>query len=296
MRDNRRRSRARQQALTQGYPGEPSGRLAQPLTPLAACLRGRVGSQRRPLPRPPGAATAGREGGTMTPCWRQGLASRLPPCSCLPGPARRACGAWRAAAWAGGVVRCGGPCALRGVPCRWPGGCARAPRGLVPRTSPAPWWSWGALCSRRGRTWGAWARARAPGASGQRRGTRRAGGRPAARPRATRRRGQTRRCPATRGGRVASRGGGASARQGPGPARRLVRCGGGVGGRRGMPSRCLGSGRGLQRRRQASMRSSVAAARPCFQLRKVAGARVSHRIAQTLRVCLGYESRPVWPP
>jgi hypothetical protein len=62
MRDNRRRSRARQQALTQGYPGEPSGRLAQPLTPLAACLRGRVGSQRRPLPRqarPPLVARAG---------------------------------------------------------------------------------------------------------------------------------------------------------------------------------------------------------------------------------------------
>ena len=50
MSDNLRRSRALHQALQQGYPGEPSGRLAQQVMPLAACIRGLVGSKSRPLP------------------------------------------------------------------------------------------------------------------------------------------------------------------------------------------------------------------------------------------------------
>ncbi len=50
MRDNLRRSRAIHQALKQGYSGEPSGRLAQHLTTLAAFISGMVGSKSSPLP------------------------------------------------------------------------------------------------------------------------------------------------------------------------------------------------------------------------------------------------------
>jgi hypothetical protein len=50
MSDNLRRYRARRQALQQGYPGEPSGRLAQHLTSLAAFLSGMIGSKSSPLP------------------------------------------------------------------------------------------------------------------------------------------------------------------------------------------------------------------------------------------------------
>ena len=50
MRDNLRRYRAIHQALKQGYPGEPSGRLAQHLTTLAAFLSGMVGSKSSQLP------------------------------------------------------------------------------------------------------------------------------------------------------------------------------------------------------------------------------------------------------
>src|SRR6266571_8474212 len=50
MRDNLRRSHAIRQALKQGYPGEPSGRLAQHLTTLAAFMSGIVGSKSSQLP------------------------------------------------------------------------------------------------------------------------------------------------------------------------------------------------------------------------------------------------------
>ena len=50
MRDNLRRYRAIHQALKQGYPGEPSGRLAQHLTTLAAFISGIVGSKSSQLP------------------------------------------------------------------------------------------------------------------------------------------------------------------------------------------------------------------------------------------------------
>jgi hypothetical protein len=50
MSDNLRRYRAIREALTQGYPGEPSGRLAQHLTTLAAFISGIVGSKRSQLP------------------------------------------------------------------------------------------------------------------------------------------------------------------------------------------------------------------------------------------------------
>ena len=50
MRDNLRRSRAVHQAFKQWYPGEPSGRLAQHVTPLAAFISGMVGSKSRQLP------------------------------------------------------------------------------------------------------------------------------------------------------------------------------------------------------------------------------------------------------
>jgi len=50
MRDNLRRSRAIRQALKQGYPGEPSGRLAQHLTSLAAFMSGIIGSKSSQLP------------------------------------------------------------------------------------------------------------------------------------------------------------------------------------------------------------------------------------------------------
>ena len=50
MSDNLRRYRAIRQALTQWYPGEPSGRLAQHLTSLAAFMSGIVGSKSSQLP------------------------------------------------------------------------------------------------------------------------------------------------------------------------------------------------------------------------------------------------------
>ena len=50
MSDNLRRYRAIRAALTQGYPSEPSGRLAQHLTTLAALISGIVGSKSSQLP------------------------------------------------------------------------------------------------------------------------------------------------------------------------------------------------------------------------------------------------------
>jgi len=50
MSDNLRRYRAIRQALKQGYPGEPSGRLAQHLTTLAAFISGIIGSKSSQLP------------------------------------------------------------------------------------------------------------------------------------------------------------------------------------------------------------------------------------------------------
>src|ERR687892_84305 len=50
MSDNLRRYRAIREALIQGYPGEPSGRLAQHLTTLAALISGIVGSKSSQLP------------------------------------------------------------------------------------------------------------------------------------------------------------------------------------------------------------------------------------------------------
>src|SRR5207244_12337064 len=50
MSDNLRRYRAIRQALKQCYPGEPSGRLAQHLTSLAAFISGIVGSKSSQLP------------------------------------------------------------------------------------------------------------------------------------------------------------------------------------------------------------------------------------------------------
>ena len=50
MSDNLRRYRAIRQALTQCYPGEMSGRMAQHLTTLAAFISGIVGSKSSPLP------------------------------------------------------------------------------------------------------------------------------------------------------------------------------------------------------------------------------------------------------
>jgi hypothetical protein len=50
MSDNLRRYRAIREALTQCYPGEPSGRLAQHLTTLAAFISGIVGSKSSQLP------------------------------------------------------------------------------------------------------------------------------------------------------------------------------------------------------------------------------------------------------
>lgn len=50
MSDNLRRYRAIRQALKQCYPGEPSGRMAQHLTTLAAFISGIVGSKSSQLP------------------------------------------------------------------------------------------------------------------------------------------------------------------------------------------------------------------------------------------------------
>jgi hypothetical protein len=50
MSDNLQRYRAIRQALQQGYPGEPSGRMAQHLTTLAAFISGIVGSKSSQLP------------------------------------------------------------------------------------------------------------------------------------------------------------------------------------------------------------------------------------------------------
>ena len=50
MSDNLRRYRAIREALTQCYPGEMSGRMAQHLTTLAAFISGIVGSKSSQLP------------------------------------------------------------------------------------------------------------------------------------------------------------------------------------------------------------------------------------------------------
>jgi hypothetical protein len=50
MSDNLRRDRAIHHALAQGYPGAPTGRVAQHLATLAALSSGIVGSKRTQLP------------------------------------------------------------------------------------------------------------------------------------------------------------------------------------------------------------------------------------------------------
>ncbi len=50
MRDHLRRYRARQDAVTQGYPGQLNGHGARHLTTLAALISGIVGSKRPQLP------------------------------------------------------------------------------------------------------------------------------------------------------------------------------------------------------------------------------------------------------
>jgi hypothetical protein len=49
--DNLRQDRAIRAAWIQGYPGEPTGRLARHLAPLAACISGMVASRSTPLPQ-----------------------------------------------------------------------------------------------------------------------------------------------------------------------------------------------------------------------------------------------------
>ena len=51
MRDNLRQYRAIRDAWTPGYPGEPTGRLAQHLATLAACISGIVASKSTQLPK-----------------------------------------------------------------------------------------------------------------------------------------------------------------------------------------------------------------------------------------------------
>ena len=51
MSDNLRRYRAIRDALTQGYPGQPTGTVARHLTTLAALISGIVGSKSTQLPR-----------------------------------------------------------------------------------------------------------------------------------------------------------------------------------------------------------------------------------------------------
>ena len=53
MSDNLRRYRAIREALTQCYPGQPSGTVARHLITLAALIRGIVGSKSTPLPTGP---------------------------------------------------------------------------------------------------------------------------------------------------------------------------------------------------------------------------------------------------
>ena len=50
MSDNLRRYRAIRDALTQGYPGQPTGTVARHLTTLAALISGIVGSKSTQLP------------------------------------------------------------------------------------------------------------------------------------------------------------------------------------------------------------------------------------------------------
>ena len=51
MSDNLRRYRAIRDALTQWYPGQPTGTVARHLTTLAALISGIVGSQSTQLPK-----------------------------------------------------------------------------------------------------------------------------------------------------------------------------------------------------------------------------------------------------
>jgi hypothetical protein len=60
MRDNLRRYRAIREALTQWYPGQPTGSVARHLATLAALISGIVGSKSTQLPSGSGPQSAAR--------------------------------------------------------------------------------------------------------------------------------------------------------------------------------------------------------------------------------------------
>ena len=115
MSDNLRRYRAIRDALTQCYPGQPSGTVARHLITLAALISGIVGSKSTQLPHiaakvpngpPPTVASNALRGGATTPTsWRRCTFCPRQRCCCVISPGRRWCSSWMAAAWAAGVLR-----------------------------------------------------------------------------------------------------------------------------------------------------------------------------------------------
>jgi hypothetical protein len=115
MSDNLRRYRAIRDALTQGYPGQPSGTVARPLLTLAALISGIVGSKSPQLPHiaakvpngppPPVASNALRGGATTLVSGRRSTFCLMRTSCCVISPCRRWCLSWMAVALAAGVPR-----------------------------------------------------------------------------------------------------------------------------------------------------------------------------------------------
>ena len=75
MSDNLRRYRAIRDALTQGYPGQPTGPVARHLTTLAALLSGSVGSQSTQRPSVAPKIPAGTKPESRVNRWTSWLAT-----------------------------------------------------------------------------------------------------------------------------------------------------------------------------------------------------------------------------
>ena len=200
MSDNLRRYRARREALTHYSPGQPSGAVARPLSPLAALSSGLVGSTRTPRPHiaaqgpngtpPPVASNAWRGGATTPTSWRRCPFCPRPRCGCVLAPCPRWGSAWMAAAGAAGVPRCCSMWSRKVAPCRWPGGCAKPRRGPVLQLALSPESNASAGCSQRERGGWCWALGQALGRGSSTPCSRRAGPPRVARPRAPWRRGR----------------------------------------------------------------------------------------------------------
>jgi len=279
MSDNRRRDRARREALPQGSPGDLPGRGVRPGPPPGRAAQGDGGRQAPP--------TASQH--AQGPRWAQARAPRHP-CAPMARP--------RAPRGGGGLGPVGRPLpdALRlrdagggqGGPGRRPGWQgAEAPRGrdgarLAPGVARAPpaHRAWARGAPPRGRRaeepaeprGACWATARAMGRSDRAPGPRGGGPRGAAPPCAPRRQGTARRVAGRPWGRVGRQAACARARRSMGHARRRGPAWGGMVGPKGIKSRGRGAARWPQRKRPVAWINRAVTSRPCAQIRPVEAA------------------------